>query len=290
MNAFLHQLASGLASGSIYASLALALVVIYQATHRVNFAQGEMTMFSTYVALTLIGFGLPYWVAFMATVAFSFVLGAAIERIIVRPVESGPETAAIIVFIGLLFIFNSLAGFTWGYSVKTFPSPFDKLPTFGQEYLSGHQLGSFFVTMAMLAIVYVFFRFTPLGLAMRAAAQNPTSSRLVGIRVGRMLALGWGLAGAMGAVAGMLIAPQTFLDPGMMSGILLYGFAGALLGGLDNPGGAVLGGYLVGIVENLAGAYLIGTELKLTLALFMILAVLLIWPAGMFGRKLVTRV
>jgi branched-chain amino acid transport system permease protein len=146
------------------------------------------------------------------------------------------------------------------------------------------------VTLVVLTLLYCFFRFTPLGLAMRAAAQNPDSSRLVGIRVGWMLALGWGLAAAIGSTAGMMVAPIVFLDPNMMSGILLYAFAAALVGGIDSPGGAVLGGFLVGILENIVGAYLIGTELKLTVALVLIVGVLVVRPAGLFGKVIVTRV
>ena len=157
-------------------------------------------------------------------------------------------------------------------------------------YLSGHELGSTAVTLIVLILVYLFFRHTRLGLAMRAAAFNPTSARLVGVRVGWMLALGWGLAAAIGAVPGCMVAPVVFLDPNMMAGILLYAFAGALLGGIDNPLGAVLGGFAVGVIENLGGAYLVGTELKLTLALVIIVAVLTVKPTGLMGRKVYSRV
>jgi branched-chain amino acid transport system permease protein len=157
-------------------------------------------------------------------------------------------------------------------------------------YVSGHELGATAVTLVVLIAVYLFFRHTKLGLAMRAAAFNPVSSRLVGIRVGWMLALGWGLAAAIGAIAGMMVAPIVYLDPNMMSGILLYSFAGALLGGIDNPLGAVLGGFAVGIIENLAGAYLVGTELKLTVALIIIVSVLVVKPSGLLGRTVLSRV
>jgi branched-chain amino acid transport system permease protein len=157
-------------------------------------------------------------------------------------------------------------------------------------YVSGHELGAFFITLVVLIAVYLFFRHTKLGLAMRAAAFNPVSSRLVGIRVGWMLALGWGLAASIGAVAGMMVAPIVYLDPNMMAGILLYAFAGALLGGIDNPLGAVLGGFAVGIIENLAGAYLVGTELKLTVALIIIVSVLVVKPSGLLGRTVLNRV
>jgi branched-chain amino acid transport system permease protein len=290
MDVFLHQVLAGLATGGIYASLALALVMIYQATHLVNFAQGEVAMFTTYIAWSLINAGMPYWPAFLITVAAAFVLGILIERIVIRPVENAPVLAVVVVFIGLLVILNSIAGWIYTYTIKAFPSPFPKEPLFGIRYMSPHEIGAIGVTLVVLAALYAFFRFTPLGLAMRAAAQNPQSSRLVGIRVGWMLALGWGLAAAIGAVAGMMVAPIVYLDPNMMGGILLYAFAAALVGGIDSPMGAVIGGFVVGVLENLLGAFVIGNELKLTVALVLIIGVLLVRPSGFFGRVHVTRV
>jgi branched-chain amino acid transport system permease protein len=290
VEAFLLQVLSGLATGGIYASLALAVVMIYKATHLVNFAQGEMAMFSTYVAWQLITWGMPYWGAFFLTIAIAFVGGVAIERLIIRPFERQEALLAVVtVFIGLFLILNSLAGWTWDYIIKVFPSPFPADSYLG-GYLSGHQIGLFGVTLSALALVYLFFRFTPLGLAMRASAENPESSRLVGIRVSWMLALGWGLAGALGAVAGMMVAPIVFLEPNMISFILIYAFAGALLGGIDNPWGAVIGGFVVGVLENVMGAYVVGTELKLSVALVIIVTVLVAKPSGLFGKTLVTRV
>ena len=288
--ALLLQVAAGLATGGIYASLALALVMIYQATHLVNFAQGEMAMFCTYIAWSLINAGMGYWWAFFATVAIAFLLGILIERIVIRPVENAPVLAVVVVFIGLLVILNSLAGWIFTYTIKSFPSPFPRELPFGIRYLSPHQLGAIGVTLVVLALLYAFFRFTPLGLAMRAAAQNPESSRLVGIRVGWMLALGWGLAAAVGAVAGMMVAPIVYLDPNMMGGTLLYAFAAALLGGIESPGGAVVGGLVVGVLENVLGAFVIGNELKLVVALVLIVGVLLVRPSGLFGRPQVSRV
>jgi len=267
MNGLLHQVFSGLATGGIYASLALALVMIYRATELVNFAQGEMAMFSTYLAWSMINAGLPYWPAFLLTIGVSFLAAAVIQLAIIRPLANAPILASVIVFIGLLLVFNSIAGWIFSYTIKTFPSPFPSEPLWANSYISTHEVGAIGVTLALLAILFAFFRWTELGLTMRAAAENPVSSRLVGIRVARMVALGWGLAAALGAVAGMMVAPIIFLDPNMMSGVLLYAFAAALLGGIDNPWGAVLGGFSLGIVENLLGAYLIGTELKMTVAL-----------------------
>jgi branched-chain amino acid transport system permease protein len=265
LEAFLHQSLSGLANGGIYASIALALVMIYQATHHINFAQGEQGMFSAYVALMLVQAGFPYWAAFALALAFGFVTGVAIERIIIRRFEQAPVLAVVVVFLGLLFIINSLAGWLFTYNVQAFPSPFPS--GLGNRYLSAHEIGMIGVTLATLLLIYLFFRFTPLGLA-----------------------LGWGLAGAIGAIAAIMAAPIVYIEPNMMAGILLYGFAAALLGGINNPWGAAAGGFIVGVIENLAGAYVVGTELKLSVALVIIIVVLVTRPAGLFGYTIMTRV
>ena len=293
MDILIQQVVSGLATGGIYASLALALVMIYQATDVVSFTQGEMAMFSTYICWSMINAGVPYWLAFLATLAISFVGGVAIERIVIRPVEHAPILSIVIVTLGLLVIFNSLAGWIWTYVQKPFPSPFPSRPLkIGNIVFGAHDLGAIGITLVVLMSIYVFFRFTPLGLAMRAAAHNPVSSRLVGIRVGWMLALGWGLAALFGAVAGMMVAPNLTLEPNLMGGVQIYAFAAATLGGFTSPGGAVLGGFIVGVVENLVGTYVsfIGTELKFTVALVMIIVVLLVRPTGLFGTSVVKRV
>jgi branched-chain amino acid transport system permease protein len=290
MDGLAHQLIAGIATGGIYASVALALVMIYQATHHVNFAQGEMATLSTFIALSMLQAGVPYWLAFFATIGVSFVIGVLVERILMRPVQNAPVLTHVGVFIGLLLIVGNLTGWVFGYTTKVFPTPFESDKPLLGGLVSGHELGSTVVTLAVLVLVFLFFRYTSLGLAMRAAAYNPRSARLVGIRVGWMLALGWGLAAAIGAVAGMMVAPVVFLDPTMMLGILLYAFAGALLGGIDNPSGAVVGGFAVGVLENLAGAYVVGTELKLTVALAIIIGVLVVRPSGLFGRVVFSRV
>jgi branched-chain amino acid transport system permease protein len=290
---FVQQVVSGLATGGIYASVALALVMIYQATDVVNFAQGAMAMFATYICWAMLNAGTPYWVAFLATLVISFVGGIAVERLMIRPVENAPILSIVIVTLGLLVIFTSVAGWIWSYVQKPFPSPFPSTPfRAGNVVFGAHDLGQIGVTLVVLLCIYLFFTFTPLGLAMRAAAHNPVSSRLVGIRVGWMLALGWGLAAVFGAVAGIMVAPILTLEPNMMGGVQIYAFAAATLGGFTSPGGAVLGGFIVGVVENLVGTYVsfIGTELKLTVALAMIIVVLLVKPTGLFGTSVVKRV
>lgn len=291
MNLFLSQILSGLANGAIYASLGLAIVMIYQAIEHINFAQGEMAMFSTYIAWTLISvYNLNYWIAFFLVLLISFVGGVAVERLVFTPIHDAPVLSHLIVFLGLYSIFNSFAGYFWGHTIKSFPSPFPKASFRGLIGL--HQLGTVCFVGVLLGLIYVFFRFTRLGLSLRASAANPASARLCGIRVKWMTALGWGLAAALGAVSGVLVAPVVFLDPHMMGGVLIYSFAASLLGGVNSPGGAVLGGFIVGILENLAGTYIefIGSELKLTFAFILITGVLILKPNGLFGRTIVTRV
>ena len=291
MDLFLQQTLAGLANGAIYAALGLAIVMIYQAIDHINFAQGEMAMFSTYIAWSLLfQFNVPYWLVFPITMGLSFLGGVAIERVVFAPLKHAPVLSHLIVFLGLYAIFNSLAGEIWGHTIKKFPSPFPDASYRG--LIGGHGIGTILVVAAMLLVVFLFFHFTRLGLAMRAAASNPESARLNGINTTRMTALGWGLAAALGSVAGMLIAPVVFLEPNMMAGILLYSFAASLIGGVDNPGGAVAGGFIVGVLENLVGTYVefIGSELKLTFALLLIIGTLLIRPNGLFGRSVVTRV
>ncbi|MEO0360840.1 MAG: branched-chain amino acid ABC transporter permease [Pseudomonadota bacterium] len=292
MELFLQQLVSGLATGAIYACMALSVVMIYQAIHHLNFAQGEMAMFSTFIAWQLLQWGLPYWAVFILAIAISFVGGFMVERIVFKPIHNAPVLSHIVVFIALFAIFNSAAGFIWDFSIKAVESPFGAGPLFQGALLSKHQAGMIGVTLVMLIALWAYFRFTRVGLAMRAAAANPDSARLVGINVNFMTALGWGMASAIGAVAGILIAPVVFLEPNMMLSILLYGFAGAVLGGLTSPAGAVLGGFIVGVVENMAGTYIpvIGGELKLPIALFLIVLVLVFKPEGLMGRRVVQRV
>ena len=292
MELLLHQVMAGLATGGIYACMALAVVMIYQAIDHLNFAQGEMAMFSTFIAWQVMQWGQPYWVAFVAAVVLSFIGGVLIERVLFRPIHNAPVLSSLVAFIALFSILNSAAGYLWDYTIKTFPSPFGHKPLLGNGLMDTHEAGMIGVTAVLLGLLYLFFRGSRLGLAMRAAAANPESARLVGIRVGWMTALGWGMAASIGAVAGMLIAPVVFLEPNMMLGVLLYGFAGAVLGGLTSPGGAVLGGFAVGVIENVAGTFIpyVGRELKLTIALVLIVAVLMVRPSGLFGRSVVSRV
>jgi len=290
---FLQQLVSGLASGGIFASLALALVLIYNAMGLVNFAQGEMAMFATFIAFALIEHGLSYWIAFPLTLLLAFAGGIAVQRIVIRPVERAPVLTLVIVTLGLATLFNGAAGFLFGYVPRSFPSPFSvsTVSIFG-AYASYQDLGVIGVSGVVLLLIYLLLQRTTVGLTMRAAAHHPEASRLLGVRVSWMLALGWGLASAVGAVSGIMAAPALLLEPDMMQTVIIYAFAAAVLGGIESPLGAVVGGLIVGVTVNLAGAYLpfVGGDLQLAVALAIIVGVLVVKPNGLFGRPAVRRV
>ncbi|MBR1224703.1 MULTISPECIES: branched-chain amino acid ABC transporter permease [unclassified Bradyrhizobium] len=292
MELLTNQVLAGIATGAIYACMALAVVMIYQAIDHLNFAQGEMAMFSTFISWQLMQWGIPYWWAFLATLIISFAGGIMIERLLFKPLSKAPVLTNVAGFIALFAIVNSIAGLIWDFTIKQYPTPFGSSPFLGSQLISTHQAGMIGVTLLMLVGLYLFFQFTRIGLAMRAAAALPESARLVGVNTSWMIALGWGMASAIGAVAGILIAPVVFLEPNMMGGVLVYGFAAAVLGGLSSPLGAVIGGFLVGVFENLAGTYIpgVGNELKLPIALALIITVLVFKPAGLFGRAIVKRV
>ncbi len=227
------------------------------------------------------------------TLLFAFALGLGLQRIVIRPIERGPILTTVIVTIGLVLIFNGAAGWIWSAEVRAFPSPFpNDTWNIGGVAISVQDVGTFGVVVVLVLLLAAFFRFTKIGLALRASALNPEASRLVGVRVGWMLGIGWGLAAVLGAVAGMLAAPTIFLDPNLMQAILIYSFAAAVLGGIDSPLGAVAGGLLLGVGLNLIGAYVdfIGADLRLPVALMIILVVLLVRPAGLFGKPVTRRV
>ena len=293
MERFVQVIVDGAATGSLYGALALALVLIFRTTGIVNFAQGEMAMFSTFVAWGLVEAGLALGLALAATLAVSFVGGMVIERVIVRPVEGSDHLTLAILTLGLFILVNSAAGWIWGFENRSFPSAFpdDTVEVLGVT-VAVESLGLVAVLIALVGILTLGFRRTKVGLAMRAVSMNPLSSRLAGISVGRTLMIGWGLAALVGALAGVLIAPRLFLDVNLMAGVLIYSFAAATLGGFDSPLGAVIGGWIIGISENLAANYVdfIGSDLKILVPLAVILVVLLIRPTGLFGSPEVARV
>jgi branched-chain amino acid transport system permease protein len=289
---FAQQIAAGVREGAIYAGLALAIVIIYRSTGVINFAQGEMATFTTFVAWSLMNHGLSFWTAFPIVLALAFTGGVAIERVVIRPVENAPVVTIVIVTLGLALLLNGLMSLIWGGGNQQFRGPFStRTIDVGGVPISVQDIGIVAVSVGLVALLALFFRFTKLGLALRASALNPDSSRLVGVRVGWMLAFGWGLAAVLGAVAGMMVAPVVFLDPNMMQTILLYAFAAAVLGGLDSPLGAVVGGLLLGVTITLLGRYVgfVGQTLKLPTALLLILLLLIVRPGGLFGSVTVRR-
>jgi branched-chain amino acid transport system permease protein len=290
---FVEQVVAGIAAGGIYASLALALVLIYRAMGLINFAQGEFAMFSAFICWALLdGAQLPFGVALAITLVVAFVGALAIERLIVRPFERGSPLMIVIVTLALFQITNSLAGFLWGYSPRSFPSPFPARPVeIGGIMVSIQDAAIIGASLLTLGLLYVLFNKTRLGLAMRAAALYPEVSALLGVRTGVMLALGWGLASAVGAVSGILVAPRILLEPNMMQSVIIYAFAAAVLGGIDSPLGAVVGGLALGIMLALIGAYVPAlADLRLALSLLLIVVLLVVRPTGLFGQHQARRV
>ena len=292
MERLIQTLVDGVATGSLYGALALAVVLIFRTTGIVNFAQGEMAMFSTFIAWGLLQAGFPLGLAILATLGLSLLGGMVIERVLIRPVEGEDHLTLAIVTLGLFILLNSGAGWIWGFDTRSFPSIFpDDSVTLGGADIAVESLGIVGLLLAVVGVLYLFFQRTKLGLAVRAVSINPESSQLSGISVGRTLMIGWGIAAAVGALAGTLIAARLFLDVNFMGGVLIYSFAAATLGGFDSPIGAVIGGWVIGVSEGLASTYVdfIGADLKILVPLTVILVVLLIRPSGLFGSPEVAR-
>jgi branched-chain amino acid transport system permease protein len=294
---FLQRLIDGVGNGMLYGAVALALVLIYRATGLVNFAQGEMAMFCTFVTWKLTdhasGFALPIVVGIIGGVVFGFLFGAALERVVIRPFEGADHLRQMIVTLGLFLAINSLAAWIFTATTQRLASPFPAgALRLGGVSISYQQLGVIAVLLVMALALRELFGRTRLGLAMRGASMNPESSRLLGVDVSRMLMVGWGLSAAIGALAGALVAPAVFVSPGMMQSLLLYGFAAAVLGGFGSAPGALVGGVVVGVAQAMVSGYVsaIGTQLQLTTAFVLILVVLLVRPQGLFGRASVERV
>lgn len=292
MQQLVNVLLNGVSQGLIYAAFALALVLIFRSTRIINFAQGSMAMLTTFVALAVINAGLPYWVGFVAALASGFVLGGVTERVVVRRVEGGPELNAVILTLGLFVAFEALAALIFGSQFQSFPSPVG---------LRGFQVGginlaftptSVFVVVSVAVVLLALlalFRFTDLGLTMRAAAFSQEVARLLGVKVGRLLTLGWALAAVVGSVSGLLVAGGGLIFPAYMEGIIVFGFVAAVLGGLDSPVGAVVGGLLLGVLLSVVSGYVDPTLVTLS-ALALLIAVLLIRPAGLFSSSVARRV
>jgi len=290
---FIQLVIDGLSTGSIYAALALAIVLVNQATGLINFAQGGMAVLSAYIAWALNGFGVPLVLAILLAIVASFFLGALIERYLIRRFERGDPDTAVVVTIGLLTLITGVCAWIWTYNNRLFPSlfPLETIKVAG-AVISVRSLGTILVIVAIMILMQALFLGTKLGLALRAVAINPASSAFSGINVGRSLMVGWGLAAVLGAVAGVLVAPQLTLTPGMMDSALVYALAACILGGLSSPIGVVVAAWLIGVLENLAAVYIpfIGHDLKIAVPFILIFVVLIVRPQGLFGRKAVVRV
>jgi len=293
MGKFVQLVVDGLSTGSVYAALALAIVLVHQATGLINFAQGGMAVLSAYVVWSLTEQGVPLIVAILLAIVFSIVLGAVVERWLMRRFERGDPDTAVVVTIGLLTLITGFAGWLWTYNNQQFPSLFslDTVSFLGVS-VSQRSIGTTVVIVVAMVLLQLLFVGTKLGLALRAVAINPQSAAFSGLPVGRLLMVGWGLAAALGAVAAVLVAPQLTLTPGMLDNALVYALAAVILGGLTSPIGVVLAAWMIGILENLAAVYVpfIGFDLKVAVPFILIFVVLLVRPQGLFGRKNVVRV
>ncbi len=292
MTRFIDLTLSGISTGAVYAAVALALVLIWRATRIVNFAQGAMLMITTFIASAVINSSGSYWLGFAVALASGLVLGAAVERIVIRPIESAPPLNAVILTLGLYTVLIGVAGMIWGNTPRSFPAAFS---------LQGYEVGgtrllftpndSFvvLVVLGLAGLLGLLFRATPVGLQMRAAAFAPEVARLLGVRVGRMLTLGWALAAVAGALAGVLVAPSVFLGPNSFDPILISGFVAAVIGGLDSPPGAVIGGLALGLALSYVSGYE-GSSLVPLAALVILVLVLMIRPGGIFSATRERRV
>ncbi len=292
MTRFIDLTLNGISTGAIYAAVALALVLIWRATRIVNFAQGGMLMITTFIASSVITSSGSYWLGFAVALASGLVLGALVERVLIRRVEGGPPLNAVIVALGLLILLEAVAGMIWGNTPRSFPPAFSiqGYDVGGTRLLfSPNDLFTVLVVIAVAAALAVLFRYTSLGLKMRAAALQPEVARLLGVRVGRMFTIGWALAACVGSLAGVLVAPSVFVGPNQFDPILIFGFTAAVIGGLDSPPGAVVGGVLLGLVLSYVSGYE-GASLVTLAALVVLIAVLMVRPSGLFSTRRERRV
>ena len=292
MQEFVEFTLGGVAVGMIYAAIALSLVLIWRGTRVLNYSQGGMAMFTTYVAWVVIRDTGNYWLGFFAALAAGLALGAFLESTVVRPTMGKAPLNSVIVTIGLLILLEGAAGIIYGGQYRSFPAAFSvrglKIGSFGLGISAADLFTAAAVLAAALALFLV-FEYTSIGLRLRATAFSPGVSRLLGIRIGRVLTLGWALAGLFGALAGVLVTPSTFLYPNSMDAIFVLGFTAAVIGGLDSPVGAVIGGVLLGVLLSYAGGYL-GSNLVLVYGLAALVLVLMIRPSGLFSGAATRRV
>jgi branched-chain amino acid transport system permease protein len=292
MQEFLEFTLGGIATGMIYAAIALSLVLIWRGTRILNYSQGGMAMFTTYIAWLVIQHTGSYWAGFAVALATGLVLGSVLEVAVVRPTENKAPLNAVIVTIGLLILLEGVAGIIWGGQYRSFPAAFSIKGLNAGSVGLGISPNDVFTAAAVLAaalILALVFRYTSIGLRLRATAFAPAVARLLGVRIGRVLTLGWALAGLFGALAGVLVTSSTFLYPNSMDSIFVLGFTAAVIGGLDSPVGAVVGGIVLGVVLSYAGGYL-GSNLVLIYGLAALVLVLMVRPTGLFSSGTTRRV
>lgn len=291
---FAQLTVAGVATGVVYGSLALALVLIYRATEVINFAQGEMAMACVYIAYQLMLWGLSYWLAFFLTLGIAFVFGVVTHQAVIRPVQHRSVIAVVIVTVGLFILIDGLVEWKWSANQRFMQAPFgNKIYHLGSVPIARQDVGTIVITLVSMFALWAFFRLTKIGLGMRAAALRPAAARLVGVRINALLAVGWGMAALLGAVAGLMTEPSQYvLQPTLMQPVLLYAFAAAVLGGLESPAGAVVGGIALGIFLNLVGQYwhFVNSVLQLPVAFAALLIILVIKPTGLFGHRGVRKV
>ena len=289
---FWQIIIGGIAAGSAYALLALAMVIIYKTSEVLNFAQGDMGMITTYFNFMLLTtYGWPFWMALLGALAFAVVLGFVSEFFFLRRAKEPNVLGLIIITLGLEMIIFGLTSWKWGADQRELPFPISSYDTytFGSTIVSKLQLLTFVVALIIMLTLFLFFRYTTLGVAMKATQQNKNAARLMGIRTNRVLMFTWGLAALVGAISALLIAPASTLDPYMMWDAQMKGFASAVLGGMTSLPGAALGGYILGLVENLFGFY-ISTEFKSVVAFVIIVFILCVKPSGLLARHYVKKV
>lgn len=280
----IQQIISGLSTGCLYALTALGLVLIFKTTDVVNFAQGEMAMFSTFIAFALLmTVGLPFWGAFTGALLAAALLGMTLERVFIRPLQKTSHLHVLIMTIGLMMVINGVAGWIWGFEPNNFPTTLSGEPiNLGELVITLPDIMNLMVTCIIMMVFYLVFKYSLVGIAMRAVAENRLAARLMGVKVNRILSFTWAVGAILAGVAGILIAPITFLDLNMMSEVLIKAFTAAVLGGFNSLPGAVVGGLLLGVLENIVAGY-ISTELKSAFAFALIVAVLCIRPMGLLG-------
>lgn len=288
----LQQILDGAANGALYAAMGVAIVLVYRATGVLNFAQGEMALVSTFFIWQLSAWGLSIYLAALVGLVFSFAFGAAVERGVMRPLRNKPPLASVLAALGLFLVCNQVCALIWPGAQREFPALTDPATFTVAGLRVGAETLLLFGVLAVQAVfLWVFFRHTSLGLKMRAAADNPESAVYLGIDTGRMFMLGWGMAAVFGCLAGLMVAPTILLTTGMMFPLLIYGLCAATLGGLTNPFGAIAGGVLIGVIENLTATYVpvVGADLKIAAPLLLIFLVLMFRPQGLFGERQVAR-